>query len=82
MQYATQVLYSLHIFRTKRRRHQPQPEHNCCRRTAAAAAAAVAAAAAAAAAVRRGWRWLWKLRRRRCGIATMVDKISSRYDIT
>ena len=41
-----------------------------------------AAAVAAAAAVRRGWRWRWRLRRRRCGIPTMVDKISTGYDIT
>ena len=41
-----------------------------------------AAAVAAAAAVRRGWRWRWRLRRQRCGIARVVDKISTEYDIT
>ena len=45
-------------------------------------AAEAAAAAAAAAAARHGWRWRWRLRRRRCGIATVVDKISTEYDIT
>ena len=65
-----------YFFRNKRRRHQPQPQHKS-RRTAAAAAAAVAAAA-----VRRGWRWRWGLRRQRCGIATVVDEISTEYDIT
>ena len=63
--------FFIYFFRNKRRRHQPQPQHNS--RTAAAAAAA-------AAAVRRGWRW--RLRRRRFGIPTVVDKISTGYDIT
>ena len=61
------------VFRSKRQRHQPQPQHNSPR------TAAAAAVAAAAAAVRRGWRWRWRLRRRRCGIATVVDKISTEY---
>ena len=65
------------IFRNKRRRHQPQPHHNSRRTAAAAATVAVAAAA-----VRRGWRWRWRPRRQRCGIATVVDKISTEYDIT
>ena len=55
-------------------RHQLQPQHNSCR--------TAAVAATAAAAVRRGWRWRWRLQRQRCGIATVVDKISTEYDIT
>ena len=63
--------FYVNIFRNKRRIHLPQPQHNS-RRTAAAATAAM----------RRGWRWRWRLRRQRCGIATVVDKISTEYDIT
>ena len=70
------VFVHFYFYRNKRRRHQPQPQHNS-RRTAAAAAAV-----AAAVAVRRGWRWKWRLRRQRCGIATVVDKISTECDIT
>ena len=60
---------------------------NRSRSTIAAAAqqrvtAAATAALAAAAGVRRGWRWQWRLRRRRCGIPTVVDKISTGYDTT
>ena len=55
-----------------------QQRHNCRRTAAAAAAAAVAAAVA----VRHGCRWRWRSRRQRCGIATVVDKISTEYDIT
>ena len=36
----------------------------------------------AVAAVRRGWRSRWRLRRQRCGIATVIDKISTEDDIT
>ena len=57
---------------------QQQQQRSSC----TAAAAAAAATAAAAAAVRRGCRWRWRLRRQRCGIATVVDKISTEYDIT
>ena len=71
------------FFRNKRRRNQPQPKHNS-RRTAAAAAAAAAGRRGwrRRGWRRRGWRWRWTLRRQRCGIATMVDKISTEYDIT
>ena len=33
--------------------------------------------------MRRGWRrrWRWRLRRQRCGIATVVGKISTEYDV-
>ena len=60
----------IYLFRNKHRRQQPQ--HNS-RRTAAAAVAA---------AVRRGWRWRWRLRQQGCGIATVVDRISTESDIT
>ena len=69
------------IFQETNAGDQPQQQHNS-RRTAAAAAAVAAAVAAAAAAVRRGSRWRWRLRRQRCDIATVVDKISTEGDIT
>ena len=55
---------------------------------AAASSSSSSAAAALAAAVARRrpcgvWRWRCRLRRRRCGtIATVVDKISTKYNIT
>ena len=70
-----QPVFFINFVRNKCRRHQPQPQHNSRRHR-------IAAAAAAAAAMRRGWRWRWRLRRQRCGIATVVDKISTEYDIT
>ena len=54
----------------------------CVSMTAAAQQQAAAAAAVAAAAMRREWRWRWRLRRQRYGKATVVDKISTEYDIT
>ena len=69
------------FFRNKCRRHQQQPMYNSRSAAVAAAnAAAAAEAAAAAAVVRRGWRWRWTLRRQRCGIATVIEKISIEYD--
>ena len=66
-----------YLYENKRRRHQPKTQDNS-RRTAAAAADV----AAAAEAVRCGWRRQWRLQRQHCGIATVVDKISTEHDIT
>ena len=69
--------YYLFFVSNKRSRHQQQPQTQQPPHTAAAAAKV----ATAAADVQRGWRWRWRLGRQRCAIATVVDKISTEYDM-